>query len=111
GDLPFWLAPEQIRILPVTAAALTAAQRLATRLCSHGVRAAVASSGERLGKLIRNGETQKIPVLGILGQQEMEADSVSLRTRRQGDLGPMAQARLVKLAREAVAGRRATLVP
>ena len=111
GDLPFWLAPEQIRILPVTAAALTAAQQLATRLCSHGVRATVASSGERLGKLIRNGETQKIPVLGILGEQEMEADSVSLRTRRQGDLGTMAQARLVKLAREAVASRRATLVP
>ncbi|MYJ59072.1 MAG: threonine--tRNA ligase, partial [Synechococcus sp. SB0672_bin_6] len=111
GDLPFWLAPEQIRILPVTAAAFTAAQRLATRLCSHGVRATVAVSGERLGKLIRNGETRKIPVLGILGEQEMEADSVSLRTRRQGNLGAMAQARLVELAREAVAGRRATLMP
>ena len=111
GDLPFWLAPEQIRILPVTTAAFPAAQQLAARLCSHGVRAAVASSGERLGKLIRNGETRKIPVLGILGEQEMEADAVSLRTRRQGDLGAMGQARLVELARDAVASRRATLVP
>ena len=111
GDLPFWLAPEQIRILPVTAAALPAARQLATRLCSHGVRATVASSGERLGKLIRNGETRKIPVLGILGEQEMAADSVSVRTRRQGDLGAMGQARLVELARGAVAGRRATLMP
>lgn len=64
-----------------------------------------------VGKLIRNGETQKIPVLGILGEQEMEADSVSLRTRRQGNLGVMAQAKLVELARDAVASRRATLVP
>ena len=111
GDFPFWLAPEQIRILPVTAAALTAARQLATRLCSHGVRATVEASGERLGKLIRNGETRRIPVLGILGEQEMEADSVSLRTRRQGDLGAMAQARLVELACSAVAGRRATLMP
>ena len=111
GDFPFWLAPEQIRILPVTTAAFPAAQQLAARLCSHGVRAAVASSGERLGKLIRNGETRKIPVLGILGEQEMEADAVSLRTRRQGDLGTMGQARLVELARDAVASRRATLVP
>ena len=111
GDFPFWLAPEQIRILPVTAPALTAARQLATRLCSHGVRATVEASGERLGKLIRNGETWKIPVLGILGEQEMETDSVSLRTRRQGDLGAMAQARLVELARDTVAGRRATLMP
>ena len=111
GDLPFWLAPEQIRILPVTAAALTAAQELAARLCSHGVRAAVAGSGERLGKLIRNGETRKIPVLAILGEQEMAADSVSLRTRRQGNLGAMGQARLVELARGAATGRRATLMP
>lgn len=111
GDLPFWLAPEQIRILPVTAAALAAAQELAARLCSHGVRAAVAGSGERLGKLIRNGETRKIPVLAILGEQEMAADSVSLRTRRQGDLGSMGQTRLVELARGAATGRRATLMP
>ena len=111
GDLPFWLAPEQIRILPVTAAALTAARQLTTRLCSHGVRATVDGSGERLGKLIRNGETRKIPVLGILGEQEMETGSVSLRTRRQGNPGAMAQTRLVELARDAVAGRRATLVP
>ena len=111
GDFPFWLAPEQIRILPVTTTAFNAAQRLVTQLCSHGVRATVAGSGERLSKLIRNGETRKIPVLGILGEQELEAGSVSLRTRRQGDLGAMAQARLVDLARDAVAGRRATLVP
>jgi len=89
----------------------TAAQGLATRLRSHGVRATVAGSGERLGKLIRNGETQKIPVLAILGEQEMAADSVSLRTRRQGDLGAMAQARLVELASGAAASRRTTLVP
>ena len=111
GDFPFWLAPEQIRILPVTAPALTAARQLATRLGSHGVRATVECSGERLGKLIRNGEIRKIPVLAILGEQEMETDSVSLRTRRQGDLGAMAQARLVELARDTVAGRRATLMP
>ena len=68
-------------------------------------------SGERLGKLIRNGETRKIPVLAVLGEQETAAGSVSLRTRRQGDLGAMAQDRLVELAREAVASRRATLAP
>lgn len=111
GDLPFWLAPEQVRILPVTAAALTSAQQLVNQLCSHGVRATVENSGDRLGKLIRNGETQKIPVLGILGEQEMKGDSVSLRTRRQGDLGTMAQDKLVALARDAAANRRATLFP
>ena len=111
GDLPFWLAPEQIRILPVTTTALTTAQQLVNLLLSKGVRATVANSGERLGKLIRNGETQKIPVLAILGEQEMETNSVSLRTRRQGDLGTMTQANLVTLAHDATTCRRATLVP
>ena len=45
GDLPFWLAPEQIRILPVSAAALPAARKLVTRLCGHGVRATVEGAG------------------------------------------------------------------
>jgi len=111
GDFPFWLAPEQIRILPVTATALGPAQTLVTQLCSHGVRATVDGSGERLGKLIRKGETQKIPVLAILGEQEIKAGSVSLRTRRQGDLGTLLQTRLVELASQATATRQAALKP
>ena len=109
GDFPFWLAPEQIRLLPVTAAAADDAATLAARLRSHGVRTTVDYSGDRLGKLIRNGEKQKIPVLGVIGQQELETATVSLRTRRQGNLGAMDRSSLIKHATTAIQQRRVTL--
>ena len=109
GDFPFWIAPEQIRLLPVTDAAAEAAGNLAAQLQRQGVRASVDKSGERLGKQIRNGEKQKIPVLGVIGQQELEAGTVSLRTRRQGDLGAMSCSSLIDHAVAAVQQRRLTL--
>jgi threonyl-tRNA synthetase len=51
------------------------------------VRATVDHSGDRLGKLLRNGEQMKIPVLAVIGAKEAEAGSLSLRSRREGELG------------------------
>jgi threonyl-tRNA synthetase len=87
GDFPFWLAAEQIRLLPVTDEVLPWARELLGRLKAAGVRACIDPSGDRLGKLIRNGERQKIPVLGVIGAREAETERVSLRSRREGDLG------------------------
>jgi len=61
GDFPFWLAPEQIRLLPVSDGALEFAADLQSKLRAAGVRSSLDRSGERLGKLIRQGEQQKIP--------------------------------------------------
>ena len=55
-----------------------------------GIRATIDHSGDRLGKLIRNGEQMKIPVLGVIGAREAETGCVSLRSRREGDLGSVA---------------------
>ncbi|TGG81097.1 MAG: threonine--tRNA ligase [Aphanocapsa feldmannii 288cV] len=109
GDFPFWLAPEQIRLLPVSETALPYAEQLASQLRQVDVRASVDGSGDRLGKQIRRGEQQKIPVLAVIGNQEVEADSVSLRTRRQGDLGSVASAVLRDWAVAANGSRRASL--
>jgi threonyl-tRNA synthetase len=65
------------------------------------VRAAIDSSGDRLGKLIRNGEQQKIPVLAVIGAKEAESASVSLRSRLEGDLGTVAAEALVRAAEAA----------
>jgi len=65
------------------------------------VRAAIDHSGDRLGKLIRNGEQQKIPVLAVIGAQEAENGSVSLRSRRDGDLGAVAIETLLAAATQA----------
>ncbi len=109
GDFPFWLAPEQLRLLPVTDEALPWAEELQGLLKAGGIRASIDHSGERLGKLIRNGEQMKIPVLGVIGAREVENRSVSLRSRRQGDLGSVGAGALVAAATAANAGRLASL--
>ena len=110
GDFPFWLAPEQIRLLPVTDGVINYAEALQEELRQAGVRSSIDRSGDRLGKLIRNGEQQKIPLLAVIGAQEAEQDSLSLRSRRQGDLGSVARVELIKAARQA-SEQRLTLLP
>ena len=87
GDFPFWLAPEQIRLLPVTDDVQPYAEQLLDKLKTAGVSATIDRSGERLGKIIRTGEQMKIPVLAVIGAKEAQQNAVSLRSRRDGDLG------------------------
>jgi threonyl-tRNA synthetase len=109
GDFPFWLAPEQLRLLPVTDEVMPYAETLHRQLSAAGVRAGIDRSGERLGKLIRNGETMKIPVLAVIGAREAEAGQLSLRSRRQGDLGSVAVERVLAAALEANRHRLSSL--
>ncbi len=109
GDFPFWLAPEQIRLLPVTDEVRPYAEDLLGQLKQAGIRATIDHSGDRLGKLIRNGEHMKIPVLGVIGAKEAESGGVSLRSRREGDLGSVAAADLVAAASRANGERAAGL--
>jgi threonyl-tRNA synthetase len=109
GDYPFWLAPEQVRLLPVTDEVQPYADQLLDQLTKAGVRATVDRSGDRLGKLIRSGEQMKIPVLAVIGAKEAEQNAVSLRSRRDGDLGEQAVADLLTAAQAANAQRLAGL--
>jgi threonyl-tRNA synthetase len=109
GDFPFWLAPEQIRLLPVTDEVLPWAEELLAQLRAAGIRASLDQSGERLGKLIRNGETMKIPVLAVIGAKEAEARGASLRSRADGDLGLVAAETLLAAAAVANSQRTAAL--
>ena len=109
GDFPFWLAPEQIRLLPVTDEVLPWAEELLAQLRAAGIRASLDQSGERLGKLIRNGETMKIPVLAVIGAKEAEARGASLRSRADGDLGLVAAETLLAAAAVANSQRTASL--
>ncbi|MFN4278709.1 threonine--tRNA ligase [Thermosynechococcus sp.] len=87
GDFPFWLAPEQVRLLPVGDEQRPYAEKVAAQLQAHSLRVSVDTGGDRLGKQIRNAETQKIPVMGIIGAKEVESETVSIRTRAAGDVG------------------------
>ncbi len=109
GDYPFWLAPEQVRLLPVTDEVQPYAEQLLDQLTNAGVRATVDRSGDRLGKLIRTGEQMKIPVLAVIGAKEAEQNAVSLRSRRDGDLGVTAVSDLLSAAQMANSERAAGL--
>ncbi|WOB68910.1 threonine--tRNA ligase [Microcystis aeruginosa] len=87
GDFPLWLAPVQIRLLPVSDSQLDYAKEVTAKMQLLGIRAETDTSGERLGKMIRNAETAKIPVMAVVGAKEMEGNSLSIRTRATGDLG------------------------
>lgn len=86
GDFPIWLAPIQVRLLPVSEEFLPFAKEVEARMKALNIRAEVESS-ERLGKLIRNAEKDKIPVMCVVGAKEVEANSLNIRTRVSGELG------------------------
>jgi threonyl-tRNA synthetase len=87
GDFPLWLAPVQIRLLCVTEEQMPFAMQVAEKMQALGIRIEVDRSGERLGKMIRNAEKEKIPVMAVIGAKELEANALSIRTRASGELG------------------------
>ena len=87
GAFPFWLAPEQARVLPVADRHAPYAERVRVRLREEGLRAEVDARGESVGRRIRDGELAKVPYLLVVGDREAEAGTASARARREGDLG------------------------
>jgi len=87
GDLPPWLAPEQVRVLPITDSVMEYAEQVVETLREHGLRADVDRRSEKLGYKIRDGETMKVPYLLVVGQREADEKTVSLRLRHRRDEG------------------------
>jgi threonyl-tRNA synthetase len=103
GDFPLWLAPEQARLLPVSDQFLDYAKDVAAKMRAVGIRAEVDISGDRLGKLIRNAEKQKIPVMAVVGAKEVETNTLSIRTRASGELGSIAVTEVIDKMKDAIA--------
>ena len=105
GDFPFWLAPVQARIVQVSDAYLPYAKEVADKMRSQGIRAEVDTSGDRLPKQIRNAEKQKIPVMAVVGEKEVESNTLSIRVRGAGgqskDLGAIPVAEVIDRMQEA----------
>ncbi|MEA5568889.1 threonine--tRNA ligase [Anabaena sp. UHCC 0399] len=103
GDFPLWLAPVQARLLPVGEAQLDFTKDVAAKMRALGIRAEVDTSGDRLGKLIRNAEKDKIPVMSVIGAKEVESNTLSIRTRASGELGAIPVDEVVDKMKEAIA--------
>ena len=102
GDFPIWLAPVQFRLLPVSQEFLPFAQEIALRMRSAGIRAEADASSERLGKLIRNAEKDKIPVMAVVGAKEIEANCLNIRTRADGELGAIPVEDVIQQLQQAI---------
>ena len=84
GAFPLWLAPEQVRVLPITDDVRDAAASLAQELQEAGIRAELDDRAETLGYKIREAETQKVPYMAVVGKREAEAGTVAIRARGAG---------------------------
>jgi threonyl-tRNA synthetase len=87
GRFPLWLAPEQVRILPISDRFLEYARQAQTILAESGVRVEVDERSEKVGKKIRDAEMAKIPYMFVIGEKEAEASTVSVRRQGRGDIG------------------------
>lgn len=87
GDFPLWLAPTQLKLLPVTDAVQDFCYDVAKQAAKKGIRVEVDRGNERLAKQIRNAEQQRVPVMAVVGMKEMESNTLAVRSRKLGDLG------------------------
>lgn len=89
GNLPLWLAPLQLLILPITDAQIDYCKTLQERFLQSGLRCEIDYRSEKIGYKIREAELKKIPFMCIIGKKEAEEGTLSLRRHTQGDLGTM----------------------
>lgn len=87
GAFPTWLSPVQVKVLPISEKHVEYAQKVSTQLMESGVRVEVDSSNESLGKKVRNAKTEKVPYVLVMGDAEVEANTVAVESRDKGKLG------------------------
>ena len=89
GNLPFWLCPKQVKILPIADRHIDYANKIKEQLQKQKLRVEVDSRSEKIGYKIREAQLQKIPYMLVVGDKEMETNTVGVRSRTDGDIGAM----------------------
>ena len=102
GALPTWMAPEQVRFLPVTDRAADYCAEQAKKLEDMGFRVAVDYRNEKIGRKIRDAQMEKVPYMVVVGDRDMENGTVSPRHRADGDLGAMSMDEFSALLKQVV---------
>lgn len=90
GAFPLWLAPEQVKIIPVSDKQNDYASEVCKKFKANGIRVSIDTRAEKMGWKIRQAQLEKIPYMLIIGDKEIEAGAVSVRSRKNGDLGTVA---------------------
>ena len=105
GALPTWMAPEQVRFLPVTDRAADYCAEQAKKLEDMGFRIEVDYRNEKIGRKIRDAQMEKVPYMVVVGDRDMENGTVSPRHRADGDLGAMSMDEFAALLKKVVDGK------
>ncbi len=87
GAFPVWLAPVQVKILPIADAHIEYAKKLQEEFSKKGIRVELDDREEKIGYKIREAQLEKVPYMAIVGDKEIEANAIGLRSRKDGDLG------------------------
>lgn len=106
GAFPVWLAPVQTRIIPISEKFNKYAKKICEQLKKENIRTEIDESDETLGKKIREGETQKIPYLLIVGEKEEKSKTIAPRQRQKGNLGAMEVKKFIKKIKEEIEGKK-----
>ncbi len=106
GAFPVWLSPVQVIVLPIAERHQTYAQKMVSLLRGEGVRAESDLRNEKVGLKIREAQMQKVPYMLVVGDKEIDAGAVGLRTRKQGDQGSVSKEECIKRIREAIDSRQ-----
>lgn len=96
GAFPLWLAPEQVKIIPVSDKQNDYANDVCQKLKAEGIRVSIDTRAEKMGWKIRQAQLEKIPYMLIIGDKEIEAGAVSVRSRKDGDMGAVSVDELLK---------------
>lgn len=107
GKFPLWLAPVQVKILPISDKFLPYAQSISQKLKKADIRAEVDDRSEKIGKKIRDTELMKVPYMLVVGEKEMAEEKVAVRRQGKGDLGTQSVDEFLKAATEEIEERRA----
>jgi threonyl-tRNA synthetase len=102
GAFPTWLSPIQAQIIPVSQKFNKYGEQIKKQLQKENIRAELNNNDETLGKKIRGGELQKIPYLLVVGEKEQKSDSVAVRDRKKGNLGPMKTKKFIAKIKEEI---------
>lgn len=102
GALPLWIAPEQVRFMPIGDDQLEYAKALADKCTAAGMRVTVDSRNEKIGYKIRAAQLEKIPYMIVIGEKETADGTVSVRSRKKGDLGVMKSEEFIAMAEKQI---------
>ncbi len=105
GALPLWLSPLQVKIMPIADRQLEFAEKLAQKMDNLGIRCEIDNRSEKIGYKIRQAQLDKTPYMVIIGDKEVENNEVSVRNRREGELGSMSPDALVARLLEEIASK------